>query len=134
MGKLKSYQEQVQDIIEKGINTVEEQHKTLIARPFEFAEKVEKEAKSYSIQSVRDAHNEYANNLYSSLRKLNKRLGEYAAELIGRIEKEEAAEQGQSEAKTSTASQGQAKKATPKKSTARKSTAKKSSTSTAETA
>lgn len=131
MGKLKSYQEQVQEVIEKGINTVEEQHNSLIARPFELAEKVEKEAKSYSIQSVRDAHNEYANSMYSSLRKLNKRLGEYAAELIGRIEKEE--EGGEGQAKTASA---QTKKSTAKKSTgtAKKSTAKKTTASSAETA
>lgn len=46
MGKLKTYQEQLQDIVEKGINAAEEQQKKLAAKPFEYAEKLESEARN----------------------------------------------------------------------------------------
>lgn len=92
MGKLKSYQEQVQEIIEKSINAVEEQHKALAQKPFELAEKVEAEAKSFSVESIRNAHNEYVATLYTTLREWNKRLGNLAGDLIARVEQEQAAE------------------------------------------
>lgn len=123
MGKLKSYQEQVQEAIEKGINNVEEQYKTLSAKPFELAEKVEAEAKSYSVKTVRERHNEYVSSLYDSLRTLNKRLGGYAGDLIGRFEKEVAEEAKAVE---------EATKPTPRKPAARKtSSAKKAEAATA---
>ncbi|WP_097458851.1 hypothetical protein [Mangrovitalea sediminis] len=123
MGKLKSYQEQVQEAIEKGINNVEEQYKTLSAKPFELAEKVEAEAKSYSVKTVRERHNEYVASLYDSLRTLNKRLGGYAGDLIGRFEKEVAEEAKAVE---------EATKPAPRKPAARKtSSAKKAEAATA---
>lgn len=88
MGKLKSYQQQVQQILEKGINTAEQRHKRLVTRPFDFAEKVEKEAKNYSFKSVRQAHNHYAKEVYSSLRSLNERASSAASDLISRLEKD----------------------------------------------
>lgn len=88
MGKLKSYQEQVQQVLSKGIDKAEQGHTKLIARPFDFAERVEKEAKSHSIKSVRQAHNKYAKNVYSSLRALNERANSFASDLISRLEKE----------------------------------------------
>ena len=51
MGKLKSYQEQLQDIVEKGINAAEEQQKKLASKPFEYAEKLESEAREYSVKT-----------------------------------------------------------------------------------
>src|SRR5690606_34895954 len=92
MGKLKSYQEQVQEIIEKSINAVEEQHKALAQKPFELAEKVEAEAKSFSVESIRNAHKEYIDTLYTTLREWNKRLGNLAGDFIARVEQEQAAE------------------------------------------
>lgn len=126
MGKLKSYQEQIQDIIEKGINNVEEQYKSVAGKPFELAEKLETEARSYSVKTVRSRHDEYMNSFYNSLRSLNKRLGTYAGDLIAKVEKEtadveeaasEAVAEGKQAAKTATTST----KSTAKKTTARKS-------------
>ena len=88
MGKLKTYQEQFQDVIESGINRFEEQYKSLSAKPFDFAEKMEAEARSYSVKAVRERHDEYLTSLYESLRSLNKRLNGYASELVTRIERE----------------------------------------------
>ena len=117
MSKIRDYQQQVQDVIEKGINTVEKQHKSLAERPFELAEKAEKQAKSYSIKSVRAKHDDYANTAYETLRVWNKRLGDYANNLISRFDKE--AGQQESKQQSSTASKQSASK--------QGSTAKKSS-------
>lgn len=111
MSKIRDYQQQVQDVIEKGINTVEKQHKTLAERPFELAEKVEQQAKSYSVTSVHAKHDDYANTAYETLRVWNKRLGDYANNLIGRFDKEEAQTEPQDEQKsTSSAQSGGQKK------------------------
>lgn len=88
MGKLKTYQEQVQEAVAKAIDAAEAQYAELAAKPFELAEKVEAEAKTYSVKALHDLHNEYATSLYSALRKLNERLNGYAADLIARIEKD----------------------------------------------
>jgi len=132
MGKLKSYQEQIQDIIEKGINSVEEQYKTVSGKPFEFAEKLENEARGYSVKTVRDRHDDYMNSFYSSLRSLNKRLGDYAGDLIARVEKEVEAEVA-TETKAKTPAKPAAGKAaaSSSKTTARKAPAKKSTQATA---
>ena len=57
MGKLKSYQEQLQDIVEKGINAAEEQQKKLASKPFDYAEKLEAEAREYSVKTLRKRYN-----------------------------------------------------------------------------
>lgn len=74
MGKLKTYQEQLQDIVEKGINAAEEQQKKLAAKPFEYAEKLESEAREYSVKSLRKRYDSYAESLFEQLRSLNSRL------------------------------------------------------------
>ena len=120
MSKIRDYQQQVQDVIEKGINTVEKQHKSLAERPFELAEKAEKQVKNYSIKSVHAKHDDYANTAYETLRVWNKRLGDYATDLIGRFDKE--ATDAQSN-QSSSASGSTSKQSTSKQgSTAKKST------------
>jgi len=126
MSKLTTYKQQVQDIIEKGINTVEEQHKSLAERPFDLAEKLEKEAKTYSIKSIRSKHNDAATSAYEALRVWNKRLGDYAGDLIGRFDKEAA----EAAPKKTAAKKPAAKKA----STAKKAPAKKAETAAQATA
>ena len=122
MSKIRTYQQQVQEALEKGINTVEKQHKSLAERPFELAEKVEKQAKSYSIKSVRSKHDDYANTAYEALRVWNKRLGDYATSLISRFDKEAApAEQAEGESAEKPAAKKQSSGS--KQSTAKKSTA-----------
>lgn len=130
MGKLKSYQEQIQEIIEKGINSVEEQYKTVSEKPFELAERLESEARSYSVKNVRSRHDEYMNSFYSSLRSLNKRLGDYAGDLIARVEKEVVEEVGETAEKVEEKAPA-SKAATATKTTTRKTTAKKGAQATA---
>lgn len=90
MGKLKSYQEQLQEIVEKGINTAEEQQKKLASKPFEYAEKLEAEAREYSVKSLRKRYDGYSENLFDQLRSLNNRFGNFAADLVAKLEKEAA--------------------------------------------
>lgn len=141
MGKLKSYQEQLQDIVEKGINAAEEQQKKLASKPFEYAEKLESEAREYSVKTLRKRYNGYSDNLFDQLRSLNTRFGSFAADLVAKLEKE-AAEGADAVSDTadevSSAAQDakqavESKKPAARKTTARKSTttAKKQTTSTA---
>ncbi|HET8848350.1 MAG TPA: hypothetical protein VFM78_00585 [Marinobacter sp.] len=128
MGKLKSYQEQLQDIVEKGINAAEEQQKKLAAKPFEVAEKLEAEAREYSVKTLRKRYNGYSETLFEQLRSLNSRFGNFAADLVAKIEKE-AAEGADaiSEAAddVSEAAQDAKQSVTQKTTVARKSTARK---------
>ncbi len=86
MSKLKAYQEQIQETIDKGINKVEEQYKTLVARPFNLAEKVESEARNLSVNQLREKHDKAVDNLYESLRAFNKKVNGYVAEVIAKLE------------------------------------------------
>jgi len=130
MGKLKSYQEQLQGIVEKGITAAEEQQKKLAAKPFDYAEKLEAEVREYTVQTLRERYNGYSDTLFNQLRSLNTRFGDFAAELVAKLEKEaaegadavaEAAEdvaESAEEAKKSVASKKPAKKTAAKKKTA----------------
>ena len=90
MGKLKTYQQQIQDIVEKGINAAEKQQKKLSAKPFEYAEKLESGAREYSVKSVREQYFGYSETLFSQLRSLNLRMGSFAADILAKLEKEAA--------------------------------------------
>lgn len=90
MGKLKTYQQQIQEIVEKGINTAEEQQKKLSAKPFEYAEKLESGAREYSVKSLRTRYYGYSETLFEQLRGLNLRMGSFAADVVSKLEKEAA--------------------------------------------
>ncbi|ERP99166.1 MULTISPECIES: hypothetical protein [Marinobacter] len=128
MGKLKSYQEQLQDIVEKGINAAEEQQKKLASKPFDYAEKLEAEAREYSVKSLRKRYNGYSETLFEQLRSLNGRFGNFAAELVAKLEKE-AAESADAVSEAAEdvaeAAQDAKKSVTAKKPAARKTAARK---------
>lgn len=135
MSKLKSYQEKIQKFVEHGIDAAEQRHNKVAARPFNLAEKLEEEAKSYSVKSVRQAHNHYAKNVYSSLRWLNTRANSYASDLIRRLERE-ASEAAASDAevviqKTEVIQDDTGRKVTAKKSTAVQGTGAQGNTASA---
>lgn len=90
MGKLRTYQEQLQEIIDKGIRAAEEQQKKLAARPFEYAEKLESGVREYSVRKLRKRYDHYTESLFGQLRDLNSRFGNFAADLVARLEKESA--------------------------------------------
>lgn len=131
MGKLKSYQEQLQDIVEKGINAAEEQQKKLSSKPFEYAEKLESEAREYSVKNLRTRYYGYSESLFDQLRSLNSRVGSFAADLVAKLEKE-AAEGADTVSEAaddvSDAAQSAKKSVEAKKPAARKTTARKSTT------
>ena len=139
MGKLKSYQEQLQDIVEKGINAAEEQQKKLASKPFDYTEKLEAEAREYSVKTLRKRYNGYSENLFEQLRSLNSRFGNFAAELVAKLEKEAAegadavseAADDVSEAAQDAKKSVTAKKPAARKTTARKPAAKKTTAATA---
>ena len=85
MSTIKNYQEQVQDIIEKVIATVEEQHKALAVTSFEFIEK------RYKVETVKAKHDDVAEVAYTKAREVNKLVADYASDLIAKFDKEEAA-------------------------------------------
>ncbi|WP_020406031.1 hypothetical protein [Hahella ganghwensis] len=89
MSKLKSYQEQVQQAVEKGIKSFEEQHRALAAKPFDYAEKLEEEAKAFSIKSVREIHDKALDTVYSKLNEWNKLVSDYTSGLVSKLEPEE---------------------------------------------
>lgn len=110
MSTIKNYQEQVQDIIEKAIATVEEQHKALAASSFEYIEKL------YKVETVKAKHDDAADVAYTKAREVNKLVADYASDLIAKFDKEEAAPVKKTAAKKAPAK----KKAAAKKSTAAK--------------
>lgn len=114
MNTIKNYQEQVQDIIEKAIATVEEQHKALAVASFEFIEKL------YKVETVKAKHDDVADVAYTKAREVNKLVADYASDLIAKFDKEEAAPAKKA-----------AKKAPAKKAAAKKSTAAKAEEATA---
>jgi hypothetical protein len=127
MGKLKTYQQQLQEIVEKGINTAEEQQKKLSTKPFEYAEKLESGAREYSVKSVRERYNGYSETLFEQLRSLNLRMGGFASDIVSKLEKEAA---DTTDDVTSVA-QSTKQKVSAKKPTASKSAAKKTTTTSA---
>jgi len=127
MGKLKTYQEQLQEIVDKGINAAEEQQQKLSAKPFEYAEKLESEAREYSVKTLRTRYNGYSENLFEQLRSLNTRFGSFAADLVAKLEKEAA--EGVSGAAESAKKTVEAKKPAAKKPAAKKPAAKKTTAS-----
>lgn len=91
MGKLKSYQEQVQETLDKALKSAEEQHRTLAAKPFDLAEKLEADAKELSVKSIRDAHDKALDGMYSALNSWNSRVSELSAELVAKFDKDQQA-------------------------------------------
>ncbi|MBK8970815.1 MAG: hypothetical protein IPM37_05425 [Hahellaceae bacterium] len=89
MSKLKEFQAQIQETIEKSIKVVEEQHVALAAKPFDLALKLEKEAKTYSVEKLREKHDQAVDTIYDSVRALNKKVNDFATDLIAKIEGEQ---------------------------------------------
>lgn len=120
MRTVKSYQEQVQDVVEKVIATVEEQYKELAATTFTYVEKVT------NVDSVKAKHDEVANLACTKAREVNKLIGEKAGELILKFEKPETkVEKVKATAKKAKATTKKAATTAKKKATAAKTKATK---------
>lgn len=88
MGVLNTYQEQLQEMVNKGIDAAEKQQKRLSAKPFDLAEKLEESARNRSVKSLRKSYYGYSENVFDQLREMNVMVGEFTAQLIARIEKQ----------------------------------------------
>ena len=88
MGVLTTYQQQLQDMVNKGIDAAEKQQKRLSAKPFDMAEKLEESARTHSVKSLRKSYYGYSENVFDQLRELNGMVGEFTAQLISRVEKQ----------------------------------------------
>lgn len=88
MGVLITYQQQLQDMVNKGIDAAEKQQKRLSAKPFDMAEKLEESARTHSVKSLRKTYYGYSENVFDQLRELNGMVGEFTAQLISRVEKQ----------------------------------------------
>ena len=83
MTTIKSYQEQVQDIVAKAIDAVEGQHKAIADASFGYAEKFT------ALETAKTKHDEVATIAYDKARDVNKLVGEYAGDIISKYEKVE---------------------------------------------
>ncbi len=88
MGVLSTYQEQLQDMVNKGIDAAEKQQKRLASKPFDMAEKLEERARTHSVESLRKTYYGYSENVFDQLRELNSTISEFTAQLISRVEKD----------------------------------------------
>lgn len=147
MGKFKTWQEQLQEMVDNGINAAEEAQKNLSAKPFDYAEKFEANVREYSVKSLHKRYSDLSSTLFDQLRSVNSRVGGYAGNLVSKLEKEtveqadavsEAAENAGQEASRTARSAGQevsntaqsAKKAVTGKTAKSASTAKSSTANT----
>lgn len=117
MATIKSYQEQVQEIVAKAIDTVESQHKALAEASFGYAEKL------YKLETAKAKHDEFANLAYEKAREANKFVAGFAGDIIAKYEK--------TEVKKAPAKKAAAKKPAAKKPAAKKAPAKSAAKSTA---
>lgn len=110
MATIKSYQEQVQDIVAKAIDAVEGQHKAIADASFAYAEKL------YKLETAKAKHDEVASLAYGKVREANKYVADFAADLISKYEKpaEKAAPAKKAPAKKAAAKKAPAKKAAAK--------------------
>lgn len=88
MGKLKTWQEQLQEMVDNGISAAEEAQKNLSAKPFDYAEKFEADVREYSVKSLHKRYSDLSSTLFDQLRSANSRVGGYAGNLVSKLEKE----------------------------------------------
>jgi exonuclease III len=88
MGVLTTYQQQLQDMVNKGIDAAEKQQKRLSVKPFDMAEKLEESARTHSVKSLRKSYYGYSENVFDQLRELNGIVGEFTSQLISRVERQ----------------------------------------------
>ncbi|MBF0227714.1 MAG: hypothetical protein HQK76_19880 [Desulfobacterales bacterium] len=85
MNNLMKLKNLVQDLVDKGVTTVENIHKAILDMPLETLEKIElAESTAKSAKKITD---DTIGSVYEIIRKINQEVGEYATELLGGKEK-----------------------------------------------
>ena len=114
MANIKTYQEQVQEVVGKAIDAVEGQYKALAGASFGYAEKY------YNVETVKTKHDEVVALATGKARDVNKVVGSFASDLIAKFDKAEAPKKA---APKTAAKKPAAKKAAAKKAPAKKAAA-----------
>ena len=89
MSKLRSYQEQVQEVLAKSLKTLEEQHRAVDAKAFSYAENIEAQARSYSVKDLRAKHDKALDTIYSSVTNFNDKANTLVQDLIAKFDGKE---------------------------------------------
>ncbi|MBF0100375.1 MAG: hypothetical protein HQK77_05645 [Desulfobacterales bacterium] len=83
MGKINELKDYIQESIDNGATTVEEIHKSLANKPFEFLERIHLSGER--VARFQDIHHRTIGNVYEFIRTLNRRVGEIATDLLIRL-------------------------------------------------
>ncbi|MBF0239330.1 MAG: hypothetical protein HQM12_16640 [SAR324 cluster bacterium] len=85
MIKVEELQKVVQDAINKGATTVEEVHKKISSLPFEMLEKIGPIAAQ--VKGAKEKHDQTIGSVYDTIRQINEKAGELAADLLKKVSK-----------------------------------------------
>lgn len=85
MSKVEELRSMVQDAIDKGATTVEEVHIKIAALPFELLKKIG--PLESHVNEAKELHDNTIGSIYDQIRAINEKVGEFAAELLGKTQK-----------------------------------------------
>lgn len=88
IAKMTETKDKVLTFAEKTTDKVESFHKKMANKPFEMLEKVK--VTGPNVDKVKDFQNKSIDKLYTVVRKTNKKAGELATDLLGKVSKKEA--------------------------------------------
>ncbi len=74
----------VQDLVDKGVTSVEEIHKKIADMPFSALEDIA--PVKDTAKSVHDIHDKTIGGIYDTIRLVNKKVGEVAQEILDNVE------------------------------------------------
>ncbi|MFP4477647.1 MAG: hypothetical protein ACLFOY_18960 [Desulfatibacillaceae bacterium] len=74
----------VQDMVDKGVTSVEDIHKRIADMPFSALEDVT--PISDSAKSVHEAHDKTVGGVYETIRMVNRKVGEFAQEFLDSVD------------------------------------------------
>lgn len=89
MDKIKEVKDKVIKTVEETTDKIEEAHKKIAAKPFEILEKAK--VTGPKVDKVKDFQDKAISKTYEVVRNINKKAGDLATDLIGKVAKEEAA-------------------------------------------
>jgi len=78
ISKIKEIKDAVQEILDKGVNSVEEIHKSIVRIPFDLIESVAGEKANPYVEPVKNIHDTIVGTVYEVIRKVNLQVGEIA--------------------------------------------------------
>jgi hypothetical protein len=82
LSKVKEIKDAVQEIVDKGVTSVEEIHKSIVRIPFEHIEALAGEKAKPYVEPVKNIHDTMVGTVYEIIRKVNRQVGEIADEVL----------------------------------------------------